>query len=227
MSLKEVRKKSLKEDNDIFSYPLRYISTIITMILVKTRVTPLQVTITHIIIGIIAAISFSLGSYRWIIIASILYLISVILDMVDGEIARYKGIRSEISVWIDHVSDNFLLFLIITGIVTGEFVTKNDSFILILGIISILITATAGVINISKRANEKIIQKKTIRLPIKFKYSKKVHVGIFVFSSLILIIGSLIKEVKIMLIVYIIINFLAMVIAFIRRINLIKKEFDE
>jgi len=110
MSLKEVRKKAIKDDTDIFYYPIRYISTIITMFLVKTNVTPLQVTWVHFIIGTIAAILFGFGNYGLAIFAFCLFFLSIVLDMVDGEIARYKEIRSEVSVWLDHISD-FNIFI--------------------------------------------------------------------------------------------------------------------
>jgi len=227
MSLKEVRKRVLKEEEDIFAYPFRHISTIITMYLVKTKITPLQITWIHLITGIIAAILFGFGKYNLSIIAFIIYLISMILDMVDGEIARYKNIRSEVSIWLDHVSDNILLFLIIVGITIGTFSINKNALVLILALIALLITASMGVINISKRTSEKMKQEKAIRLPISFKYSKKIHVGIFVLSSLLLTIGPLIKNVELVLIIYIIINFFAMIKSFIHRIKLIKKEFNE
>jgi len=227
MSLREVRKKVFKKEEDIFAYPFRYISTIITMILAKTSITSLQVTWIHLIIGIISAVLFSFGKYNLAIIAFILYLISMILDFVDGEIARYKNIRSEVSIWLDHVSDNILLFLIIIGIAIGEFQINKDFSILIIALIALLITASMGIINISKRTSEKMKQSKAIVLPIKFRYVKKFHVGIFVLSSLILIISPIIKQVEIMFITYVIIMFFAMIKSFLNRIKLIKKEFNE
>jgi len=227
MSLKEVRKKVFKKEEDIFAYPFRYISTIITMFLAKTNVSSLQITWVHLIIGIISAVLFGFGKYNLAIIAFILYLISMILDFVDGEIARYKNIRSEVGIWLDHVSDNILLFLIIIGIAIGEFQINQDFLILILALIALLVTASTGVINISKRTSEKMKQSKAIVLPIKFKYVEKFHVGIFVFSSLILIISPIIKQVEIIFIIYIVIMFFAMIKSFINRMKLIKKEFNE
>ena len=84
-----------------------------------------------------------------------------------------------------------------------------------------------GIINISKRTSEKMKQSKAIVLPIKFRYVKKFHVGIFVLSSLILIISPIIKQVEIMFITYVIIMFFAMIKSFLNRIKLIKKEFNE
>ena len=220
MSLKEVRKKAIKDDTDIFYYPIRYISTIITMFLVKTNVTPLQVTWVHFIIGTIAAILFGFGNYGLAIFAFCLFFLSIVLDMVDGEIARYKEIRSEVSVWLDHISDYILIFLLITGITVGDFIVNQDVSTVFLALIALVITGSGGVINISKRTFEKIKQAKAIRLPLKFKYAKKVHVGISVLSSLILITGPVIKEVKIIFIIYIAINSFATIRSFFHKIKL-------
>ena len=227
MSIKEIREKVFKKEEDIFAYPLRYISTMITNFLIKTSITSLQITWIHLILGIISAVLFGFGNYILTIVAFIIYIISMILDFVDGEIARYKNTRSEVGVWLDHVSDNILLFLLVAGISIGEFQITKDSSIVILALIALVITASIGVINISKRTSKKMKQIKAVVLPIKLKYIEKTHVGIFVLSSLILIIGPLIKQVGIVLIIYIIITFLAMIKSFVNRIDLIKKEFNE
>ncbi|MEK6841471.1 MAG: CDP-alcohol phosphatidyltransferase family protein, partial [Nanoarchaeota archaeon] len=102
MLLKDIRKRALKEDNDIFSYPFRYISTIITSILIKTNITPTQVTVIHLFLGIISALLFLMGRYQYTVLASFLLISSFILDCVDGEIARYKNIKSKFGAWLDH-----------------------------------------------------------------------------------------------------------------------------
>ena len=227
MSLEEERRKALKDDNDIFYYPIRYISTIITMYLAKTKITPLQVTWIHFIIGIIAAILFSFGDYTISIIAFILYFISILLDMVDGELARYKGTRSEVSVWLDHVSDYILIFMLIGGISIGNFRINGDVSMLFIALMALIISASAGVTIISKRTNNKLKESKAIRLPLRFKYSKKVHIGISVVSSLLLIIGPIIKMVEVTFMIYIAINSIALIRSFTHRIKSIKEEFNE
>ncbi len=225
--LKKVRKRTFKNSNDIFSYPFRYISTIITSLLVNTSITPLQITWAHLFIAMIAAVLFGIGDYLLTILAALLFVLSYILDMVDGELARYRETRSEVSVWLDHVSDYITLFFVLAGIAIGEFKNTDNATTLILALISCVLIGSIGVVNISKRASNKIKQVKAIILPFKFKWSKKLHLGIFTISFIILTLGPLLKQVNIMLFVFIIIIFLAFIKAFIHRIKLIELEFRE
>jgi phosphatidylglycerophosphate synthase len=224
--LKKVRKKTFKKSNDIFSYPFRYISTMITTLLINTKITPLQVTWTHLIIGLMAAFLFSFGGNVLTIVAVLLFILAYILDLVDGELARYKKIRSEVSIWLDHVGDYILLFFVLAGIVIGNFRFSQDGLILILSLIALTLIASVGVITISKKT-DRIKKIKAIILPFKFKFSKRLHLGIFTISFLLFIIGALTQKVKIMLIFYIIITFFAMIRAFFHRLNFIKEEFNE
>jgi len=225
MSLKEIRKNALKENNDLFSYPFRYISTIITNILVKTEILPIHVTIIHIFIALLSAILFSLGVYGYAIAGSVLLLLAFILDCVDGEIARYKNLGSLLGGWLDHVSDYFILFIVIVGITLGTFRSNEDIKTLILGLISLMIIAIIGVISIS-RIDAKIKKLKAIKLPFKFKFSKGTHIGVFTPSILILVIGPLTKQINLMFIIYIIIMFIAMIKVFISRWKFIKQESE-
>ncbi len=225
--LKKIRKRTFKNSNDIFSYPFRYISTMITSLLVNTPITPLQITWGHLFIAISAAVLFSIGNYSLTILAALLFVLSYILDMVDGELARYRETRSEVSVWLDHVSDYISLFFVLAGIAIGEFRNTGNATTLILGLISCVLIGSAGVVNISKRVSNKIKQVKAMNLPFKFKWSKKLHLGIFTVSFIILTLGPLLKQINIMFFVFIIITFLAFIKAFIHRIKLIKLEFNE
>ena len=226
MSLKEIRMNALKEDNDLFSYPFRYVSTIITSILIKTEITPIQVTIFHIFLGIISAFLFSIGLYTYTIIASALLIFVFILDCVDGEIARYKKNGSELGIWLDHVSDYIILFMIIASITLGTFKANSESITLSLGLISLMITAIIGVISIS-RMGEKVKKNKAVKLPFKFKFSKRLHLGVFTPAILFLTIGPLTKQINIMFGIYIFIMFFAMIKVFIHRWNFVKKESEQ
>lgn len=221
-SLKKVRKKAMKEDNDLFSYPFRFISTIITKWLLKTNITPTTVTIIHVIIGIIASILFGFGQYNLTIIASILFTISFILDMVDGEIARYKEITSKIGGWLDHITDHMLLLFAMVGIALGNFSNTNDNEILILALFASIFTAMVAIIVIGKVIDPKLNQLKAVRLPFGFKMSKKIHLGSFTISFLVLTIGALLKQEKIMFYIYIIMIVLMVIKAFTHRIKLMQ-----
>ena len=226
ISLKKVRKIAMRDDNDLFSYPFRFLSTAITKLLLKTNVTPTQITVIHIFIGILAAILFGFGKYNLTIIAAILFTFSIILDLIDGEIARYKGITSKVGSWLDHITDHMLLFFAIIGISLGNFRNSNDNEILILAIFALTSTAMVGLSVIDKVINPNLNKLKAVRLPLSFKMSKKIHVGSFTISFIVLTIGALVRQEKIMFIFYIVMSFLMVIKAFTHRLKLIKLESE-
>ena len=69
-------------------YIIRKISGFISGFLSRTPVTPNQVTIISLILGIISGIFFSLGEYTYTIMAGLLYFLSTVFDQCDGEVAR-------------------------------------------------------------------------------------------------------------------------------------------
>lgn len=227
MLLKKVRKKALKEDNDLFSYPFRFISTIITKLLLKTNVTPTIITIIHVFIGIISAILFGFGEYYLTVIAALLFTLSYILDLADGEIARYKGVTSKFGGWLDHITDHMLLFFAIVGIALGNFRNTQNNDILILALFALTFTAVVALIVIGKVVNTKLNKLKAVRMPFGFKMSKKIHVGSFTISFLVLTIGALLKQEKTMFYFYIIMIFLMVIRAFTHRVKLMQMDTEE
>ncbi len=84
--------------NRAFSKPL-------TAALLKTPLTPNQITLLSLGFGILAGILFSKGLYGFSIAAAASYPLAMILDNCDGEVARAKNMRSELGGWLDVLAD--------------------------------------------------------------------------------------------------------------------------
>jgi phosphatidylglycerophosphate synthase len=63
--------------------------------LARTPVTPNQLTTLRLITGIAAALGYGTGEAQWIVWASAVFVVSVLLDRADGELARLTGQTSE------------------------------------------------------------------------------------------------------------------------------------
>lgn len=83
----------------------RSISRHLTPIIAKTSITPLQVTIIGLIIGLYAAYTGSNPDWAYGILAAFLIELSHILDCVDGELARLTGRGSPFAASLDPISD--------------------------------------------------------------------------------------------------------------------------
>ena len=73
--------------------------------LVKTTITPNQVTTFSLLLAAFAAIFFSFGIYFFSVIGSILFIISKFLDNVDGQLARELKTTSKFGWYYDYFSD--------------------------------------------------------------------------------------------------------------------------
>jgi phosphatidylglycerophosphate synthase len=115
-------KKSLKStsyhaDEVINIYLLRPIASIIVWLLYSTSVTPNQVTILAVIVGIASAIAYGSGSTGGIILGGILIMLKDILDDADGQLARAKEMFSRRGRFLDSIGDvvvNLFVFAAIT-----------------------------------------------------------------------------------------------------------------
>ncbi|MEE9499061.1 MAG: CDP-alcohol phosphatidyltransferase family protein, partial [Nitrospinaceae bacterium] len=85
----------------------------------ETPVTPNQITGLSALLAIVAAYFFSLGDVRSMIQGGIIFEISLILDSVDGELARAKGLASEWGRIVDGIGDYVSSIAVLIGLMIG------------------------------------------------------------------------------------------------------------
>ncbi len=83
--------------------------------------TPNHVTITAIVVGLLASLLASRGGYWHFAIAGVLLELNSILDSCDGELARLRFQYSKLGQWLDNLSDDVVdnVFLIAVGHALG------------------------------------------------------------------------------------------------------------
>jgi phosphatidylglycerophosphate synthase len=87
-------------------FPLiRQFSYRLTPVLLKTSITPNQVTTLSLLSGLFSAACFTFGDYLLNIIGSLLLTLSYTLDNCDGEVARVKNMSSEFGAKYDDMVD--------------------------------------------------------------------------------------------------------------------------
>ncbi len=92
----------------------RKISRPMTRLLAPTGITPNQVTFISFLLALLASAAFALGSR---VLGGLLAQLSSIVDGVDGEIARLKGLASPFGAFYDAVLDRYADAVIILGMV--------------------------------------------------------------------------------------------------------------
>jgi len=117
-------------------YIIRKISGFITGLLVKTPVTPNQVTIISLILGIASAAFFSHGAHTYTIIAGLFYFISTVFDQCDGEVARYKQMTSDFGKTFDIIVDSIVNATITIGITIAIYKTNGSGLSIMAGLLA-------------------------------------------------------------------------------------------
>lgn len=84
---------------------VRQISRLITPVLARTPITPNQITITGLTVGLAGCYCISRGNYGWLVTGAALVAVAYILDHCDGELARLKGMTSKLGGALDGFSD--------------------------------------------------------------------------------------------------------------------------
>lgn len=104
----------------------RRLSRPLSKALTKTRVTANTVTLFNVAMGLAGALLLSQAHYRAQMIGALLFLASVILDGVDGEVARLKLQESTFGHYLDIIGDNAVHVAVFSGIAAGLFRLSGD-----------------------------------------------------------------------------------------------------
>lgn len=97
----------------------RHISLMMSGRVARTGMTPNAVTLAGTTIGLTAALLLSLQGYWPHLLGSLLFVFCVIVDGVDGELARLKLKESQFGHYLDITTDNIVHFAIFVGIAFG------------------------------------------------------------------------------------------------------------
>ncbi len=96
-----------QEDGFISEHINRAISRPISMLLVRTPITPNQITTVSFLLGLLGAAFLALADSSWWIAGGLIIQASSILDGCDGEVARLKCRQSARGAWLDTVFDRY------------------------------------------------------------------------------------------------------------------------
>lgn len=121
MNIARLRLRMANRANDGFFsvFVLRKFSKLLTWVAVRVGVTPNQVTLLSFAIGLYSAYLFSRAEFWPIFFGAILLQLSIIVDCVDGELARYTRKFSKLGAWLDAVTDRVKEYLVFLGLAYG------------------------------------------------------------------------------------------------------------
>lgn len=109
-----------------------------TRLFLKTSLSPNQITLISLIIGLLASIFFLDGSYVGGIAGASLLVLSAWVDCTDGEVARLKFQESEFGGLLDIISDNIVHVAVFFSIGMGLYFSTEKGIYKILGNLAVM-----------------------------------------------------------------------------------------
>jgi phosphatidylglycerophosphate synthase len=96
----------------------------------RTRITPNQLTVGALVLGLFAGACFAVASWPFLLLGALLYHLSFTLDCMDGKIARLKGTGSVFGAWLDYIFDRVRVLACAIALMAGQYaVTGNVAYI--------------------------------------------------------------------------------------------------
>lgn len=113
--------KPLEIDGLVCWLLVRRLSVRLSALLLTLPITPNQVTLASIGLGLVAAVSVAVGSWICSAVGGALLLGSLVLDNCDGEIARVKHLGSTFGAWLDIYGDFLVNAAFLSGMAVGAY----------------------------------------------------------------------------------------------------------
>jgi CDP-L-myo-inositol myo-inositolphosphotransferase len=121
----------------------RRISNRLTKWLIKTPITPNQISIFNLFFTIFISWFVSAGKPLNTIIGGFLFQLASILDGCDGEVAQIKLKDSKLGAYVDTITDHVSYFFFISGVTLGAYNASHDSSVFYVGGFSLLFLLVA------------------------------------------------------------------------------------
>jgi phosphatidylglycerophosphate synthase len=130
--------KSEYADELINTYVLRPIAGLIVKILYPTPLTPNQITIAAILVGVCASYFYALGKPQTTLLAGVLVTFRDLLDSADGQLARAKNTFSRRGRFLDSIGDFVVDLLIFAAITLALNRADASVMMIVLGVLGFL-----------------------------------------------------------------------------------------
>jgi len=133
-SLKEEGRSFLEKGLRVDKYLFRPLGWLIVRAVIRTPVSPNQLTVLSFCLGMAAAVLFATGRPGNFTAGGIFIILSGVIDCADGMLARSKNLSTEYGGFLDISLDRILDFFLLSGIGLGLFRYTGRTLLLVLGL---------------------------------------------------------------------------------------------
>ena len=125
-------------DGPVARYLNRPLSKRLSRHLVRSSITPNQISLFCFGVSALAAGLFAAGGYLWLALGAVLAQLASVVDGCDGEVARLKLRESSFGGWFDAVLDRYADAILLFGLTWHAFVARDASIVFIVGFLAII-----------------------------------------------------------------------------------------
>ncbi|WP_043640446.1 CDP-alcohol phosphatidyltransferase family protein [Nonomuraea candida] len=115
----------------------------------RRGLTPNQVTLISITLGVAAAACFATGDRPWMVLGGVLIYFAFVFDCVDGQVARYARKFGVLGAWLDATFDRFKEYVVFAGLAVGWVVSGNGDEIWILALAALSLQSVRHLLDFS------------------------------------------------------------------------------
>ncbi|HET9945911.1 MAG TPA: DUF5941 domain-containing protein [Actinomycetes bacterium] len=125
------------DDGLVASFLSRPVARRLTPVALRLGLTPNAVTVASLLVGLAAAALFGVGD-RWALVAgAVLLQLSLVVDCVDGDVARYTRRFSATGAWLDASTDRLKEFACYAGLAWGAGGADGDAWTLAVAMLTL------------------------------------------------------------------------------------------
>ncbi len=129
---------SKSTDGPVARHLNRPLSTRISRHLVRSPITPNQISLFCFGVSTVAAVLFAMGGHPLLALGAVLAQLASVLDGCDGEVARLKFRESSFGGWFDAVLDRYADAILLFGLTWHTFAARGASIVFIVGFLAII-----------------------------------------------------------------------------------------
>jgi phosphatidylglycerophosphate synthase len=112
-------RKSMSHDGPVAYFLARPVSSRISRLLLPTGVSPNAVTLGGLAVGLGSGAVAAVGGYGPVLAATLLFYLGMVLDCVDGDLARIQLATSRQGQWLDSLTDDLSVVFLTVGMGVG------------------------------------------------------------------------------------------------------------
>jgi hypothetical protein len=135
------------EDSTFTTYLVSPWTRHLVRVIAPFGVTPNQVTVVSMLVGVAAAAAFAAGSRPWALAGALLLQLAFALDCVDGQLARYQARYSAFGAWLDSTFDRGKEYIVYAGLAAGAVRAGDDGTVWLLAAVALALQTVRHVVD--------------------------------------------------------------------------------